>query len=57
MREIEFINNTAPTTLEGAVIKLRVLASPERGMEAGDREDDYISLRQVLAFLEQEARS
>jgi hypothetical protein len=49
-------NNTAPTTLTGAAIKLRVLADPAHGMEAGDREDDYVSLRQVLAFIEQEAR-
>jgi hypothetical protein len=55
--EIEFINNTAPTTLAGAAIKLRVLADPAHGMEAGDRDDDYLSLRQILAFIEQAAAS
>jgi len=52
--QIEIINNTAPTTLFGAAIKLRVLADPDHGMEAGDREDDWISLRQVRDFIERE---
>ena len=52
--QIERINNTAPVTLFGAAIKLRVLAHPDHGMESGEREDDYISLRQVLEFIERE---
>jgi hypothetical protein len=38
----------------GCVAKLRYLTDEEVGMEAGDREDDVPSLRQVLAFIEAE---
>jgi hypothetical protein len=49
-----FLNATMPKTLAGCVAKLRHLTDPEIGMEAGDREDDVPSLRQVLAFIEAE---
>jgi len=49
---IERLNTTPPTTVAGVVAKLRVLAHPDYGMEAGDRDDDLVSLRQVLALLE-----
>jgi len=39
-----------------AAIKQRVLADPDNGMEAGDREDDLISLRQIRDFIDREAR-
>ena len=48
----ELINNTPATTMAGAAVKLRLLADPEVGMEAGERDDDYVSLRQVLACCE-----
>lgn len=47
-----FINNAPPTTLQGCAIKLRVLADPEVGMEVGQRDDDVVSVRAVLAFIE-----
>jgi hypothetical protein len=47
-----FVNNAEPAPLLGCIIKLRVLADPDVGMEAGDRPDDVDSVRQVLAFLE-----
>ena len=46
------LNATVPTTLAGCLAKLRFLCDAENGMETGDREDDVLSLRQVLAFLE-----
>src|SRR4051812_30038816 len=49
---MEFINNAKPASLLDCIIKLRVLADPIIGMEAGDRDDDVVSVRQVLAFLE-----
>jgi hypothetical protein len=48
---IEVINNTEPTTLAGCIAKLQYLGDPS-GMEAGDRDDDVVSVRQVCAFLE-----
>jgi hypothetical protein len=51
-RLMEFINNAQPASLLGCIIKLRVLADPIIGMEVGDRDDDVVSVRQVLAFLE-----
>jgi hypothetical protein len=56
--EIEFINTTPPRTMAGVVIKLRVLAHPEHGFEAGPRWDecDLLSLRQVTDFIEREGR-
>src|ERR1041384_5619091 len=52
--EIEFINTTPPRTMAGVLIKLKVLAHPEHGFEAGERGDDLISLRQVVDFIERE---
>jgi hypothetical protein len=54
-RVYSLINATAPATLAGVLVKLRFLADPDIGMEAGDRDDDYSSLRQILSFLEQGA--
>jgi hypothetical protein len=51
-KDMEVLNARAPATLAGCVAKLRFLCDPEIGMEAGDREDDVPSLRQILAFLE-----
>ena len=53
--ELEFINTTPPRTMAGALIKLKVLAHPEHGFEAGERGDDLISLRQVAEFIERTA--
>jgi hypothetical protein len=55
-RVFSLINTTAPTTMAGVLVKLRLLADPDNGIEAGDRADDVVSLWQILAFLEQEAR-
>ena len=44
-----------PRTMAGALIKLKVLAHPEHGFEAGERGDDLISVRQVAEFIERSA--
>jgi hypothetical protein len=49
------LNKTAPTTLAGAIVKLRQLADPAEGIEQGPMKGDFKSLRLVLAFLEGEA--
>ena len=46
------INATMPKTLAGCAAKLRFLTHFEVGMAAGDREDDCVSVQQVLAFVE-----
>jgi hypothetical protein len=46
------INTRAPQSLGDCLVKLKLLADPGIGIEAGDRKDDMISLRQVVAFLE-----
>jgi hypothetical protein len=46
------LNKTRPTTLAGAIVKLRQLADPEDGLKAGELKYDFKSLRQILAFLE-----
>ena len=46
------INTEPPTSTGDCVVKLRLLADRELGMAAGDRDDDYTSLRQVIAFLD-----
>ena len=51
------LNKTEPTTLAGAVVKLRQLADPAEGIEQGPMKGDLKSLRQVLAFLEGEVAS
>jgi len=51
-RCFEIINTTPPTTLAGVAVKLRLLADPDIGMECGEREDDFCSLRQALEFVE-----
>jgi hypothetical protein len=50
----EWIATTAPTTLAEVAVKLRRLADPKIGMEAGDTEVDVVSVRLVLAFIEAE---
>jgi hypothetical protein len=50
----ETIATSEPQTLAGAAVKLRRLLDPELGLEAGDRESDVPSLRQVLALIERE---
>jgi hypothetical protein len=49
---IAAINTRAPQSLGDCLVKLKLLADPGLGIEAGDREDDMISLRQVVAFLD-----
>lgn len=49
------LNKTEPTTLAGAIVKLRQLADPAEGIEQGPLKGDFKSLRQALAFLEGEA--
>src|SRR4051812_3842182 len=49
--EVERINAIPPKTLLGAAVKLWLLASPDIGMEAGERDDDFVSLRQVAEFM------
>jgi hypothetical protein len=50
------LNKMQPTTMAGVVAKLRELAHPDHGIEQGDIDGDFESLRQILAFLEQGAR-
>ncbi len=45
--------NTMPETLAGAAVKLRLLAHPDRGIDA--TEEEITALRQVLAFVEASA--
>lgn len=47
-----FINTTMPATLAGCAAKLRYLTHFEIGMAAGDRDDDCVSVQQILAFIE-----
>jgi hypothetical protein len=51
---IGIINSSAPTTLAGYAAKLRFATDAEVGIDAGDRPDQVPSLRQVLAFIEEE---
>jgi hypothetical protein len=46
------INTEPPTSTGDCVVKLRLLADCELGMAAGDRDDDFTSLWQVIEFLE-----
>ena len=46
------INTEPPTSTGDCAVKLRLLADLKFGMAAGDRDDDYTSLRQVIAFLD-----
>jgi hypothetical protein len=46
------LNKTRPTTLAGAIVKLRQLADPGDGLKQGEVKGDFKSLRQILAFLE-----
>jgi hypothetical protein len=48
----EEIATTAPTSLAGAAVKLRRLADPDVGIEAGPTADDPGSIRQVLEVVE-----
>ena len=41
-----------PSSLAEAAIKLRRLADPEIGLDAGESEEDALSVRQVLAFID-----
>jgi hypothetical protein len=47
------VAKTKPKGLPAAV-KLRLLLDPDLGMEIGERTEDYISLRQILATIEHE---
>ena len=42
----------APTTLNDVAVKLRRLLDPKTGMEVTDAERNFVSLRQILAFVE-----
>jgi hypothetical protein len=48
---------TPPASVADCVVKLRRLADPELGIDAGDRDDDVSSLRQVIGFLAAACRS
>ena len=47
---------TAPASLVGALVKLRLVADPDIGIENGYRADggDFIAIRQVLALIERQ---
>jgi hypothetical protein len=44
----------AVTTLAGAAVKLRRLADPHMGLEAGEGEHDLGAIRQVLTVVERD---
>jgi len=46
----KIIAKTPPVTLAGAAVKLRRLLDPDLGMEIGESEDDFPSIRQVLSL-------
>jgi hypothetical protein len=48
----EWIATTAPTAFAEVAVKLRRLADPKLGIETGASEEDPVSVRQVLAFIE-----
>jgi len=45
-------NPPSTASLADCIVKLRTLADPDLGLAAGARDDDILSLRQVIAFLE-----
>lgn len=52
------VEETAPTTLAGAAIKLRLLLHPDFGLWAvSEPERQRLTLQQILAVIEREARS
>jgi hypothetical protein len=52
------ICQTAPTTMAGAAVKLRLLVHPNLGLDALDMsEDDWVSLKQVVEFVSTAARN
>jgi hypothetical protein len=48
------VAKTKPKGLTGVAVKLRLLLDPNLGMETGERAEDYISLRQILATIQHE---
>jgi hypothetical protein len=50
----EVIASTQCASLAGAAVKLRRLADPALGIEAGNAQSDIVSLRHVLAVVEVE---
>jgi hypothetical protein len=48
------VAKTKAKGLTGAAVKLRLLLDPDLGMEIGERAEDYISLRQILATIQHE---
>ena len=51
------ICQTAPTTMAGAAVKLRLLVHPNLGLDALDiSEDDWVSLNQVVEFVSTAAK-
>jgi hypothetical protein len=57
MAVMERIAVTPAASIAGAAVKLRTLLHPDVGIETRDHEHDVPSLRQILAVIEQEARS
>lgn len=50
------ISRTAPTTLAGAAIKLRLLLDRHLGIDVEMSHDDFKSLEQISEFVEHEAQ-
>lgn len=53
-KRAETIYNTPPSTLIGAVVKLRTMAHPDVGIGDDEDSDNVIALRQLLALIERE---
>jgi hypothetical protein len=51
---IEFIEKTAPRSLAGAAVKLRLLCDEDIGVAAGQNDDVLVSLGQIHEFIESE---
>jgi hypothetical protein len=49
------IMSSPPVSIASAIIKLRLLADPNIGIENGGQPEDAEAVRQVLAFLETQA--
>jgi hypothetical protein len=54
---VDHIEQTAPQTMVGAVVKLRRLCDEHIGMAAGENEGELSSLQQVFEFIERQAGS
>ena len=53
-KRAETIYNTPPSTLLGAVVKLRTMTHPDVGIGDDEDSENVLALRQLLALIERE---